>query len=105
MKELVPRPYQGLIIDHILRNPRCAVWAEPGMGKTGATLTALEAMRLYDDAPALVLAPLRVAEHTWPDEVHKWAQFRDMRVSAIVGNPRQRIAALNTPADIYTTNY
>lgn len=72
---------------------------------TSATLTALEAMRLYDDAPALVLAPLRVAEHTWPDEVHKWAQFRDMRVSAIVGNPRQRIAALNTPADIYTTNY
>ena len=105
MKELVPRPYQGLIIDHILRNPRCAVWAEPGMGKTGATLTALEAMRLYDDSPALVLAPLRVAEHTWPDEVHKWAQFRDMRVSAIVGNPRQRIAALNTPADIYTTNF
>lgn len=105
MKDFKPHPYQELIIDHILRNPRCAVYAGMGLGKSSSTLTALEAMRLYDDAPALVLAPLRVAEHTWPDEVHKWAQFRDMRVSAIVGNPRQRIAALNTPADIYTTNY
>ena len=33
MKELVPRPYQGLVIDHILRNPRCAVYAGMGTGK------------------------------------------------------------------------
>ena len=52
MKDFKPHPYQELIIDHILRNPRCAVYAGMGLGKSSSTLTALEAMRRWRFKPA-----------------------------------------------------
>jgi SNF2 family DNA or RNA helicase len=100
-----PRAYQQTIIDHELDTPRCGVWAGMGMGKTVATLTALDVLELTDPGPTLVVAPLRVAQSTWPDEAAKWEHLRDVEVSAIVGNVDQRRAALRRPAAIYTTNY
>ena len=67
------------------------------------TLTAIDHL-LYDDledGPALVIAPKRVAEHTWGKECDKWEHLRHLRVSSIMGTAAQRIAALNAPADIY----
>lgn len=104
-KIFTPRPYQALITDHILNVPRCAVWAGMGMGKTSATLTAVDALLLSNDAPTLVIAPLRVAEQTWPEEVYKWQHLSGIRVSAIVGNATERIRACRTKADVYTTNF
>ena len=100
-----PRPYQGMIIEHILNNPRCAVWAGMGTGKTVATLTALEAILMAEDGPILVLAPLRVATGTWPDEVLKWEHLRGINIVAITGTERERITAVRSPAQVYTTNY
>ena len=100
-----PRVYQRDIIDHELEVPRCGVWAGMGMGKTVSTLTALDTLALMQDGPALVLAPLRVASSTWPDEAVKWEHLRNVEVSAVVGNPDQRRTALRRPANIYTTNY
>ena len=105
-KEFTPRPYQKIIIDAILDKPRVAVWAGMGMGKTVATLTALDILIHFGEGgPALVIAPLRVANATWPQEVAKWDHLKDLRVSVITGNPGQREAARMTPADIYVTNY
>jgi SNF2 family DNA or RNA helicase len=104
-KEFIPRPYQNMIIDHILSTPRCAVWSGMGTGKTIATLTALEALQMVEDGPALVVAPLRVATTTWPEEVLKWRHLQGMNVSAIVGTEKERIAAIKTPAAVYCTNY
>jgi len=100
-----PRPYQGMIIEHILNNPRCAVWSGMGTGKTVATLTALETILMVEDGPILVVAPLRVATGTWPDEVLKWEHLRGMNVVAITGTERERITAVRSPAQVYTTNY
>lgn len=105
-KEFTPRPYQKIIIDAILDKPRVAVWAGMGMGKTVATLTALDILvHFAEGGPALVIAPLRVANATWPQEVAKWDHLKDLRVSVITGKPGQREAARTTPADIYVTNY
>ena len=104
-RPFVPRPYQRRIVDHVLEHPRCAVWAGMGLGKTSATLAALDTLRLLDDAPALVVAPLRVAQSTWPDEAAKWAEFAHLEVVPVVGTAAQRAAALSRPAAIYTTNY
>jgi len=93
------------MLDHMLTHARCAVWAGMGLGKTSATLAALHALDLVEPGPALVLAPLRVARTTWPDEAQKWEQFRGLRVVPVVGSPADRRAALHRPADIYTTNY
>lgn len=106
MKHFTPRPYQKLIIDHILSNERCAVWAGMGTGKTVSTLDALDTLiSVLGCGPALVIAPLRVAQSTWPDEVEKWECFKHLRVSVITGNEKKRLEAVKTKADIYTTNY
>lgn len=104
-RKFVPREYQLPIINHILDNKRCGVYAGMGMGKTVATLTAISILDIVEDGPTLVLAPLRVAASTWPDEVAKWDHLRHMRLSAVVGSAEQRREALRKRADIYTTNY
>ncbi|WP_084727029.1 SNF2-related protein [Xenorhabdus griffiniae] len=88
--------------------PRCNVWAGMGMGKTVATLTALEDLYMVgmETQPTLVLAPLRVARSTWPDEADKWNHFHNIDVQPIVGNVKERRDALkNTNASVFTTNY
>jgi SNF2 family DNA or RNA helicase len=97
------RPYQKLIIDHILDKERCNAFVPMGLGKTVSTLTALSHLRLVDDGPTLVLAPLRVAQSTWPDEVKKWNL--DLPVAAVTGTAAQRALALREDAAIFTTNY
>lgn len=106
MSRFEPRPYQRDIIQHIITHPRAAVYAGMGMGKTSSTLFALQFLKVvFDDVPALVLAPLRVAQSTWPDEVRKWGELSDMTVSVVTGNAAERSAALAKPADIYCMNY
>lgn len=99
------RPYQEQMRDQMLEQERVAIWAGMGLGKTSATLHALDALLLAYGGPALVLAPLRVAQSTWPDEVKKWPSLRHLTVVPIVGTAAQRKAALAQRADIYTTNY
>ena len=101
-----PHDYQQEALAHLYKERRAALWMPMGGGKTVTTLTALEALSVVEDVyPALVLAPLRVARSTWPDEVQKWPHLSHLRVSVITGTPKQRQKALDTPADIYTTNY
>jgi SNF2 family DNA or RNA helicase len=52
----------------------------------------------------LVIAPKRVAENTWSKEAAKWEHLRHLRVSRIMGTARERLTALNTPADLYVIN-
>ena len=104
-KAFAPRPYQHDIIRYLLANPRCAVWAGMGTGKTVSTLTALSILTLTESGPALVIAPLRVAQSTWPDEAAKWQHLAHLKIAAITGDAKRRAAALASPADIYTINY
>ena len=66
-------------------------------------MTAIDRL-LHDcleDGPVLVIAPKRVAENTWSKETAKWEHLHHLRVSKVMGTQAQRLAALNTPADIY----
>jgi SNF2 family DNA or RNA helicase len=77
-----------------------------GLGKTVLTLTAIADL-LFDSFEAhriLVIAPLRVARDTWPDELHKWEHLSDLRLSVAVGTETERKAALRAKADIYIIN-
>ena len=101
------REYQHIAVKHIIEHEKCALWMAMGLGKTCATLTALDAMRAcgLTDRPALILAPLRVARDVWPDEVKKWTHLNHLTVSPIIGSPGARLAALHTKADLYTCNW
>jgi SNF2 family DNA or RNA helicase len=76
-----------------------------GTGKTRATYDALNTIQLLDDRPILVVAPLRVARSTWPDEARKWKHLNHMHVLPIIGTERERLAALRQDAHIYTVNF
>lgn len=96
-----PRVYQQLAIQFIKDRDRCALFMLPGLGKTSSVLSAL------DTFPVLIIAPLRVAQTTWPDEVKKW-DF-PYTLTVIKGTPSQREALVpivgNSITDIYTINY
>lgn len=101
-----PHPYQEEAMAHLYKVRRSALWMPMGGGKTVTTLTALDSLSVVEDVfPALVLAPLRVARSTWPEEVKKWPHLAHLRVSVISGTPKQRERALAADADIYCTNY
>jgi len=105
-KDYTPHEYQRLIAGHILRTPRCAVWAGMGLGKTVSTYTALSALHLAgNDKPTLVLAPKRVARSTWPNEAKKWGHLRHIDVSPIIGDEKARLHALRRDVSVYSMNY
>lgn len=52
----------------------------------------------------LVIAPLRVADSTWPDECRAWDHLKHLRISKVMGDLDHRMAALQAEADIYVTN-
>ena len=106
-KKLIPRDYQNIIFEYMLENPRCAIWADMGLGKTSSTLLVINALKTagYLDGPVLIISTLRVAKEAWPSEVSKWEDFKNLTISAIVGNEKERETAIRTKADIYTTNY
>lgn len=75
------------------------------LGKTVTTLTAIDDLLFLGEVnKVLVIAPLRVAEDTWSTEVDKWDHLKHLRISKVLGTPKQRVQAINRPADIYVTN-
>jgi SNF2 family DNA or RNA helicase len=104
--KFTPHDDQREAIAHLTGNRRAGLWMPMGGGKTVSTLTALVSLDMVEPVfPVLVLAPLRVARSTWPDEVDKWDHLRHLRVSVITGTATERYAALRKTADVYTMNY
>ena len=104
MLEYKARPYQEYATQHIISHQSVGLFLDMGLGKTVATLTAINDL-IYDHfkvSRALVIAPVRVARKTWPDELKKWSHLKNLSLVCITGTPQQRLHALNTDADIYT---
>ena len=99
--------YQWKIVQHIIDHERCGIWASMGLGKSLATLVGIDMLDLMHDdiKPVLVLAPLRVAKHTWPSEVAKWPITQHMTCQFLGGTPAQRKKAQANLADINTLNF
>lgn len=101
-----PWPYQDFATNHIIDNPYAGLLLDMGLGKTVSTLTAVNRL-MYEDLEidkTLVIAPKRVAEETWPEEVLKWDHLKHLRISVVLGTESQRISALKVKADIYVIN-
>lgn len=97
-----PEPYQQLMHDHLVGHSHAALFAGIGLGKTSSTLNAFRT--LYAEGAArsmLVVAPMRVANMTWPNEAAKWDQFKGFKVERL----RDVKDVPSGRAHIYTTNY
>ena len=101
-----PYPYQAYCIDYLIHNQAVGLFLEPGLGKTVITLTALHDLRYnrWEVARPLIIAPKKVAEATWTEEVKKWEHLKKMRIMPVLGSTQQRLRALATPADAYVIN-
>jgi len=100
-----PWNYQDFAINHIMEHEASGLFLDMGMGKTVSTLTAVDNLLWLGEVnKVLVIAPLRVAEDTWSTEVEKWDHLKNLRISKVLGNPKERIRAMNKPADVYVTN-
>lgn len=86
--------YQEEARDYLRARGRAALFLDMGLGKTAASLAALEERHL----PALVVAPKRVAENVWHVEGKKWRP--DLRVVVAKGQPARRAEALLSSADV-----
>ena len=104
--KFIPHDYQRYAIEYIKSHKTAAVLLDMGLGKTVITLTALNDL-LFDSfaiRKVLVIAPLRVARDTWPQEIEKWDHLRDLRISVAVGAEEERLRAFRRDADIYVIN-
>ena len=100
-----PYKYQQTAMLHLLTRPASVLMLDMGLGKTVITLTALEALlRTHAARKALIIAPKRVAENTWPEEIQKWEHTAHLGYSLILGTASRRAAALTSPAPIHIIN-
>ena len=101
-----PHDYQKYAINFIKEHPIAAILLDMGMGKTSIVLAALNDLIFdrFEVSKVLIIAPLRVAKHTWSTEIQKWDQLKGLRYSIVVGTAAERRRALMVDADIYIIN-
>jgi SNF2 family DNA or RNA helicase len=102
-----PREYQKIARRFLLDTPRCNLWAVPGMGKSSISYSALDILMLMGSNffPALIIAPKKVCDLTWPAEQKKWLDFAGIKVVKILGEADVRDDALMSKGDVYVINY
>lgn len=101
-----PHSYQEYATQWILDKEKVGLLMDMGLGKTVVTLTAIQKLMhdYFDIIKVLVIAPLRVADDTWSSETEKWDHLKYLKISKVLGSEKERVAALNTHADIYVIN-
>lgn len=97
--------YQKHAVKHILDHPEAGLFLGLGLGKTVSTLTAIaNLLDSFEVSKVLIIAPKRVAEHTWAEEIAKWEHTKHLTLTKILGTAKNRKEALKTKADLYVIN-
>ena len=101
----VPHDYQQFSTNFILSHPIAAVLLQMGLGKSVITLTAIRTLLDRGEiSRVLVIAPLRVARDTWPEEIRKWDHLHGLTYSVAVGSEKQRLEALRQDVNLHIIN-
>ncbi len=83
----------------LLRTRGVGLFLEPGLGKT---IVALKIVHFLKPRKTLIVAPKRVAEERWPEEICDWCM--PLTWSVVTGTQKQREKALAADADLYLIN-
>jgi hypothetical protein len=100
-----PKIHNRLSVEHLMKPGPRALFAGMGLGKTVSTLTAFDGLRMMGLSRAMmVVAPLRVATLTWPNEIEKWEHTKHLKFADL--RTREGMKTLQAgKADIYLVNY
>ena len=101
-----PHKYQEIAIEHMLSNEKAGLFLSMGLGKTICSLMGINELiyNRFEINKVLIIAPLRVAQTTWPEEIEKWDQTKHLTYSKVLGSAKQRLEGLKKKADIYLIN-
>ena len=100
------RPYQQRAQNFLLDNKRAGLLIDMGLGKTVCVLSTLVVLQAVEEAKrVLIVAPKRVAESTWPDEITKWNHTKSLTYSVLVGTKKRRLEALQSNTFIHIINF
>lgn len=106
-----PYPHQQIALNHVLEHAAedtksAGLLLDMGLGKTVVTLSAIDILQSerFEVKKVLVIAPKKVTEVVWRDEIAKWDHLKHLRLSVVLGTEKQRKEALAKKADIYAIN-
>ena len=104
--EFQPHNYQKYCIDRMVNDDKLGLMLDMGLGKTIITLTAIADLKFNRFAvdKVLIIAPKKVAEATWTDEIAKWDHLSLLKAELVLGSTQKRVRALSKKADIYVIN-
>ncbi len=98
------REYQHWMTQKIIQERAIYLGAEMGLGKTAAVLGAIRLLLdLQEVKHVLIVAPLKVADLTWPEEIAKWGFARPLRYRVVTGSEAERKAILEDNPDVEVT--
>jgi SNF2 family DNA or RNA helicase len=93
--------YQEQIIEKAKSIPNLGLFLPPGLGKTATTLTIIaEQMQ----GKTLIVAPKRVAESVWLQEITKWSHLQHLTGTTVLGSLSNRLKSLQENSDVYVIN-
>lgn len=108
-----PHQYQKRAVKFLLNHFSAGLLLDPGLGKTSITAAAVKVLKAEGTLiGALVVAPLRPAVSTWPNEFDKWADFEGLDLCVLHSEYRRPdgtkvdfSTACREHHDVYVINY
>lgn len=101
----IPSPYQMHAAQWAVSHQEAGLFADPGLGKTSVTLMAFDTLvKTGICKRMLVIAPLFVAETTWPDEILGWKEFNHLTFLVLRGDMKEELLQ-NSEHRIWIVNY
>lgn len=81
------KDYQRFCVEFIKARRASGLLLDMGLGKTLITLTALREMGQARQIRGniLIVAPVNIAKHTWPNEIKKWDHLKDTPYEVVSG--------------------
>ena len=100
-----PEPYQVEGVNWLSHKPASALFWPPGLGKTTTVLRAFQSLQKRKLAKRmLIIAPLKVCQGVWRQEIDKWEGFEDLEIGLAHGTDKADIL-MNDAYNIVLLNY
>jgi len=81
------KAYQLQAVQSIIKNKNHAIFADPGLGKTVISLTAIKLLLESEEIEkVLIVAPLIICRMVWPQEIKKWYGYLKRYIQRLYKN-------------------
>lgn len=100
----IPKTHHKLGMKTMLQQQCAGLFLDPGLGKTAITYASYMVLRKKGMVHnMLVIAPLRVAQETWPEEQQLWTDFHNINVGVLHGPDKEKILN-DSEIDVHVIN-